>query len=32
LIDTFQTVLVSLVLGAAVGVGFLIWRRIFRPR
>jgi uncharacterized coiled-coil protein SlyX len=31
LIDAFQTVLCALVLGAAVGVGFMIWRLIRKP-
>lgn len=31
-IDALQTVLVSLVLGAAVAVGFLIWRKVFKSR
>jgi hypothetical protein len=32
LIDAFQTLLVSLVLGAAVGVGFVLWRMVFKAR
>jgi len=32
LIDAFQTLLVSLVLGAALGVGFVLWRMVFKAR
>lgn len=31
-IDAFQTILAAVVLGAAVGVGYLIWRAIFKSR